>query len=317
MKKLIKLLGVAALVAVIGFAIVACDHAVNSTGNSSSTGGQGPGTGPGTGPGGGTGGSAADTNPDLAVPSSSSAIADFPASKNYSAVTEDQVDELKAELKDALDELKEMDLTQMMPSISILSNSILSPSLKIGRAVARATQTETVEYYLSDEESREMLEYYAETEGINIPSSAKLNGFVKATVSYDDYDGYPMSVNGTAKVRFESTQEPIVEEGVEVLGYVTCEATANNVRITDENDMSGSASYTVKYAINCAYPNDKYWAKIIGDMTCTANLSNGNVTINASFKVYGSSPGAMADVTITVKTTDGGETITVTYTGLD
>jgi len=281
MKNIIKFWGIVALVAVIGFSMITCSNEEEE---------EALGT---------------DDNPDLTVPSLG-AIGDFSSAKGYSAITQDEADQIVSELEDLLNELEE-DINYELSK---------SPLNKIrynyGRsALGRAIQNGTLEFKLSE---------------LRLAKYINLTGNVKVTASFDDDEDivFPIKGSGSGAARLELLDGFKYEvyswddygdeyeiETYEAIGVITGSANVNNVVINSENDMSGSAGASAKIAVNLASTSEKKWVKLISDITVTAsNLSNQTITATANIKAYGDSANPLVNRTINVTLTPDKVTVT-------
>ena len=311
MKNFIKLLGVIALVAVIGFSMMGCGDPSNDERGRT----EGP-TDP-------------NQNPNLTVPANPSDIPNFPASKGYTAITEEEVQGVVTQLESFLDELVE----NMNDLLNGEPRSLSSKSNSFGRAVyARAVET-----YSFDGTLNEFWSKFLGEELGNLPEEVKLSGYIKGTVGFNDSEEnpFPLTANGSAEFKVELLDgfalwgssggssryyDPQIGDYVggeeyrtvegEAIGFVAGTASVNNVKINSEDSMSGSVSYTVNYAVNIAFVEEGKWVKLIGKITVTANLNNQTVLATATFNAYGDSATPLVSKTYTV--TANMEKVTVT-----
>jgi len=278
MKNIIKHFGIIALVAIIGFTMIACD--------SGGSGSKKKGTVE-------TVTYKADPKPNLTVTKDPNQIPDFDS--DYTAMSKQQaeaiVDELVAEYEEMLNDLLGQGL-----------DGLFSKSSNYGRA-AFGRAGINLSAGLSD---------LLKEEGIELPSGTTLVGNIVGKVSFPDNGDFPMSADGTGEFRLEANEPIDTEDGSLVMGFVTGSASVNNVRINSEDSMSGSASGTVNYALNFADIKSMEWVKLIGDIKLSTNLGNQTASFTAKFDAFGDGTKALATKTITVDVNAKTEKATVT-----
>jgi hypothetical protein len=293
MKNLTRFLGIAVLVAVIGFTMITCSDG-GGGGGGSRRGNDQPLTNP-------------DQNPDLTVPASPSGIPNFNSSKGYSAFSsKSEAEDLVAEFEELLDEFV-AELNETLDSDGfggLFSINYNYSRASFGRAVfGRAA--ESIDINLS-----ELLK-----EEFGDMPYVKFNGYIKGTVSYPDNDEdiFPLSANGSAKFRLETSEGFDADgelEGYETIGFVTGEVNVNNIRITSEDSMSGSANATVNYAVNLADKESSQWIKLLGKVTVAVNLGNQTATVTVTLSAYGDGTDPLVTKTITASATSSRVTVT-------
>ncbi|MCL2808910.1 MAG: hypothetical protein FWD24_02455 [Treponema sp.] len=245
----------------------------------------------------GESGANTDLKPNLSVPSKPSDIPNFNSSKGYVAIQQAQVDDFIETLTDLLDDLvSSIDMNNLLPNImnEYNSNSFSSLSRSL---MGRSIVSESIDLRLSND--------------VPMPAYTKITGYVKGTVSLHEENIFPITINGDSKARVEISEGFILDDdpALEMIGVVTGSVAINNVRMINENSISGSVSGTLNYALNIAYIEENFWVKVIGSITLTSNLSNETVTATAKLDIYGDSSSPYATQTITLKATPGGVTI--------
>jgi len=271
MKNIIKHFGIIALVAIIGFTMIACD---SGGGGKSSKNTQNTITNP------------ADLTVNTSVADKkASDIPDFkeiPAYQDYAAMSKPEaeaiVTALTTELQTALDEFLNGEGL----------DGLFSKGSNYGRA-AYGRATETIKIGLSDL-AKEM----------ELPTGTTLVGNIIGTVSFPDSGDFPMSANGSGKFRLEALQPVDTDDGSLVMGFAAGSASLNNVKINSEDSMSGSAKGTVTYAINFADKDTMKWVKLIGDITTSSDLGKQTLSFTAKFDAFGDGTTKLATKTITV-----------------
>jgi hypothetical protein len=202
-----------------------------------------------------------DSNPSLTVPASAADIPALDADITYSA---DQNEATKL-VEDALEEIQNMIFSDM-PGLGAL------PSKTDG---ARAIQNETFEYYLSQDAQADIEQ--------EIPG-AKVYGYAKGNVSYDDDNFVPFKLTADAKARFE-LPNGYVYGGYNIKGYFAGTANAKNIYITDKS-ASGTASANLDYAVSIAHVTDKIGVKCRVEMKMTLNASSNAATYKYKVIVF-------------------------------
>ena len=225
--------------------------------------------------------SSPDDNPDLTVPSNPSAIPNF---NNYPPISAAKIDDFETELDQLLKDLGS--------GLSGLVSGLINPSYKSRKASGRAVQSETIDMKFSE---------------LNEMTYASIVGYLRGTTTYDDVNDI-ITANLNSKIRIElydgfSEEAELANEGIEVIGFITGSATANNVIMTEKGDVTaGSMSGSVNYAVNVAVEDGDsfYWVKLIGAAALSLDASSGEITGTANMKAYGDDPAHLLDITITI-----------------
>jgi len=271
MKNLFRILGTQslrfcaiALVAIIGLSMVTCGDSTDGTNGTSDP------FVPGS-----------DTKPNLNIPSNPSDIPEFDATEYagyaYAATKEDLGG--IADLLDGLfdDPINALPLGNLVPLKAIYNKSA---------SAGRAAKSETINIKLSTGEGA--------PEDFEFEPIDGLTGFVNFTYSYNESDDdlpFPITANGSAQARLDLKESLSAGEDFDILGYVSGDVRVNTVKVELKDDapsFSGSASVTIKIAINVADKTNKKFAKLIATLTVGTNLGKEEVTVSASYSAYGS-----------------------------
>jgi hypothetical protein len=309
MRNLTKFLGIIALVAIIGFTMIACGDG-----------------------GGGSGGdtqktselNSEDQNSNLTVPTSPAGIPNFKSSKGYSAITKNEAEEFVAELEKELQNFVK-EVNQELSENGGISG-ILNGNFNYGRsAFGRATLSYDIDDSLSN-----ILKQYLGNDYDEVKKVMKIDGYIKGTASISDNEEnpFPVTANGSAEFKVElldgfelgggySGYDPEIgyyEEyfvEYEARGFVAGTASINNVRINSADSMSGSVSATANYAVNLAFVEEGKWVKLIGNVTVTANLGSQTASATATLSAYGDGTSPLITKTITASATSNKVTVTI------
>jgi len=266
-----------ALVAIIGFSMVACG------GGGSSDSYDGDFTKKGT-----------DTDVNRNVPKNAKDIPEitkYPKFKDYKPVESKKdlgyVDDIFNNPEDFIPNFS------LGPSRVVLKNLLSYARLQqSGRKVV----SESVNITLSNMkiEPKELRDLILE-EGGELPKPVPgLTGYIKGSSSYDDVNGFPIKANGSAEYRYE-INEPIDDGEFAVIGYIAGEAKVSSVELnynekTGQESMKGSASASVTLSVNVADTYSKKYAKLICTVGFSMNLSKETYTVNYSYEAYGDDP---------------------------
>ena len=227
-----------------------------------------------------TGPSQADTNPNITVPKTAAEIPDFDAATGGNYVA----DEPTAEA------LVTAAMGQVQSIIGGLGGSFnVAAASKTGGA--RAIQNEKIEYYFSEHQA----DIQAEIPG------AKVYGYAKGSVSYDDQNALPIKVNVDAKYRAE------IPGGYTSGGYTikavvggTAKATNLNISETSTGTVKVTGTANAAFEVALSVTDGTNWVKCI--VTESANLdSSGQIKLTYSGKIFqtknGSNSWTIAEVT--------------------
>jgi len=222
-----------------------------------------------------------DKNVNLTVPTSPSEIGSFSASKNYTAASKEQADNIINGIFGS-----DGPLSGFLASTQLSSNILYSRS-----TASRAIKTESIrqnftEKDLADDVDDDFLKYVT------------IKGYVDATAKYDDAKDDYFALNGVAAARID-IKEGFTDEGYETFGVVAGELRANNVQIKEEK-VSGSVVYNINGAINVANTTSKKYVKCIFSAKSTLSLSSEKVTVTISIKAYGDGTTPLASYSETV-----------------
>jgi hypothetical protein len=209
-------------------------------------------------------GSKSDLNPDLTVPATAAEIPDLDTGVAYSA----DATEAETLVEDAIAAMDEMLSSTLLGGISFSSSA----------GGARAIQSETFDYLFSEELQAEV--------DAEIPG-AKIYGYAKGSVSYDDANFVPFKLNVDSKGRLEIPDGCTFAAypNYKIKGYYAETLSVKNLTIT-ESKVSGSVNSNVDYAISIAHVNNKVGIKCAVKMTTSFNASKNMISYTYKVKVF-------------------------------
>jgi len=270
MKTWFKFLGIITIAVVIGFSVVSCSS--SGSGSTSPTSTPLPPV---------TGGTAADRSPSTAVATTPAQIPDF---EGKEAMSNAEFADFKASLSEEFEGLGN----------DLLGGGFLNVQLSnLASSYSRKLVTESDIIYLS-----ELFDMMDDEEKAGIRT---MNGYLRYAASYNDGDDpFPLTANGDAKFFIETSETGISDSDFgKVIGSIAGNGSVSNVRIVDENNISGTINFAVNYAANLLTEEDK-WVKVIGDIKANSNLSTGSMSATATMKAYGDAELGNIKVTINI-----------------
>jgi len=249
-----------------------------------------------------------DSNPSLTVPTSPSDIPNFASSKGYTPMEQEEIEELWEEITSMLEELID-DLNEAFEEFVGTHFSVSSSALRAYAAYNNSAFGRTVlgRAIVSDSFDIKLSEASPAFDGF------KINGFVKGTLSYNDAeDFFPITINGSSEFRVEMSEgfiEGLIDEegDWDIFGVIAGRATVNNIKVTSEDEISGSLSGSINCALNIAV--DGKWLKLIVNITLTSNLGNETVTASFDMKAYGDGSSPLISESIKITANPSGVTV--------
>jgi hypothetical protein len=211
--------------------------------------------------------SQADLNPNTTVPQKAAEIPDFDTATGGTYVADETT--ATALVTAAMDEVQDI-----IGGLGINFSAAAASKTDGARGVIK---NEKIEYYFS--------EHQADIDK-EIPG-AKVYGYAKGTVSYDDPDVLPVRVNVDAKYRAEIPDGYTSSGTYTIKAVVGGEAKATNLYISE--NPSGTVKVTgtanVKFEVALSVTDGSNWVKCI--VTESANLaSSGRIKLTYSAKIF-------------------------------
>jgi len=286
MKKWSKILGIIALVAVIGFSIASCGG--GGDGDSDAYGGDY--TLKGT-----------DSKPNLNIPKDPDvipSITTIPKYSSYSAATSGKdlpiLDDLKADPLANVPNFFRVPSTNTPVSPLSLFGKLLAYGVSYNKSsgAARKTVSENINITLSDMKGfpPELIEEM----GGEVPEPIDgLTGFIKGSFSYDDVNGFPVKANGSSEFRVDLEElVDIEDEELPMIGYVSLKGSLKGVEVnvnqkTYETTIKGTASSSFNLSVSVADESSRKWAKLVAEITVSVDLAKEKYTVGYSYTAYG------------------------------
>jgi len=152
------------------------------------------------------------------------------------------------------------------------------------------------------------LKKYLQENQIPIPDGVIISGNVDASYKYDDEVIFPVELNGSASLEVTLTEAfDLGDDEFGVVGKIKGSVNVNNVKMTDEEHLTGSAGFTYYCAFNFAFIDEqgtKKYAKFITDISAPSiNLASQTGKVTATLSIYGAGTTPLKSDTFTITLT--------------